>query len=76
MALGVPILKHIRVYIIHLHIRNNLFSQLFTVINYIYGDLDFLYGLELLILSSGTGIHNSGIWSKLATCRTAKILIC
>ena len=31
-----------------LHIRNNLFPPLFTIINDINGDLNFQYGLELL----------------------------
>ena len=41
-----------------LHIRNNLFLPCFTIINDINGDLNFLYGLELLIQSSGTWTHN------------------
>ena len=36
--------------------RNNLFPPLFIIINKINGYLNILYGLELLIPSSGTGI--------------------
>ena len=49
-----------------LHIRNNLFSPLFTTINNINGDLTFLYGFELLIPSSGTGTRNCNICRTLA----------
>ena len=45
---------------IDLYIRNSLFPPLFTIINNINGDLNMLHGLELLILSNGTG---AGIWN-------------
>ena len=38
--------------------RNNLFPRLFTIINNINGNLNSMYGLELLIPSSGTGTRN------------------
>ena len=40
--------------------RNYLFPPLFTVINNINGYLNILYGLELLIPSSGTAIVTYG----------------
>ena len=47
--------------------RNNLFHPLFTIMNNIKGYLNILYGLELLIPSSGTGTRNCDIQRKLAT---------
>ena len=49
-----------------LHIQNNLFPPLFTIINDTNGDLNFLYGFDLLIPSSGTGNHNWDMGRKLA----------
>ena len=43
---------------IDLHIRNKLFPKLLITINNINGDLIMLHGLELLILSCGTGTCN------------------
>ena len=50
--------------------RNNLLPPLFTIINNTNGYLNFLYGLELLILNSGTETRNCDIWRKLATRKT------
>ena len=50
-----------------LHIRNNFFPPLFTMINDINGDLNILYGLELLIPSSGAGTRKFDMWRKLAS---------
>ena len=44
-----------------LHIRNSFCLPLFTIIDDITGDLNILYGLELLIPSSGTGTRNCDI---------------
>ena len=44
-----------------LHIRNNLFPPLFTIINNINGYLNILYDLKSLIPNSGTGTHNCDI---------------
>ena len=43
---------------IDLHIRNRMFPKVLITINNINGDLIMLHGLELLILSSGTGTCN------------------
>ena len=48
-----------------LHIGNNLFHTVFTIINDINGDLNFLYGLELLFPSFATGTHDCDTWKKL-----------
>ena len=50
-----------------LHIRNNLFLLMFTVINDINSDLNILYGSELQTANSGIGTRNCDIWRKLAT---------
>ena len=47
--------------------KTKLVSPLFTIIKNINDYLNILYGLELLILSSGTGTRNCDIWRKLAT---------
>ena len=52
---------------IDLRIRNKLFFPLFTIINDFSGDLNFLYGLVLLMPSSGIGTRNCDIWRKLAS---------
>ena len=44
--------------------KNNLFPPLFLIINNIDGYLNILYGLELLIPSSGTGTRNCDICKK------------
>ena len=46
-----------------LHIKNDWFPTMFTLIKFddINGDLKFLYGLELLIPSSGTGTRSCDI---------------
>ena len=46
-----------------LHVINILFLSLF-IVDDINGHLNFLYGLELLIPSSGTGTRNCGIWGN------------
>ena len=45
---------------------------MFIIIININGDLDILYGLELLVPSSGTVTRNCDIWRKLATRKTTK----